>query len=36
MKKDRKTETQIKFRRVFGVLILIGWIFFFFVAPLLV
>jgi len=35
MKKDRKTETQIKFRRVFGVLILIGWIFFF-VAPLLV
>lgn len=31
-----KTETQIKLRRVTGVLILIGWIFFFFVAPHLV
>ena len=30
-----KMETKIKIRRVFGVLILIGWVFIFFLAPTL-
>ena len=35
MKKPMKTETLVKIRKVTGVLILLGWIFVFFVAPLL-